>query len=453
MRRRRRNSRLHCRVCMVWEFFGRKGLAIDAILGPDPTHSEHCPGMLEVIQINSSELQLGMYVSGLDRPWLEVPFPMQGFRLESPEDILRVQKYCQYVFIDSTKSMVSGGKAPRKAPIRQRKTNQQIFRGRKLKAYQDSASWSDEFPRAKAAVETLTETVDSIFEQVSRGSALDVVKVKQSVDPMIDSISRNPDACIWLARIKQQDTYTYQHSVGAAIWAVALGRQLGLPKPDLRSLAVGGLLFDVGKLQVNPELLGADHTLTDAEFAELRSHVSFGVEMIRGSGLMNREVLDMVAHHHERHDGSGYPGGLQGDNIPVFARIAAIVDCYDAITSHRSYARGIPPSAAIKKLYEWRDLEFQSELVEEFIQAVGIYPAGTLVELSSGEVAVVVAEYRTRRLRPKVMVLLDANKQPTADVAIIDLLTEKFTADGRPLEISSSLEPKAYGIDMAAIRL
>ena len=139
MRRSRRNSRLHCRVCSVWEFFGRKGLAIDAILGLDPTHSERCPGMLEVIQINSSELQLGMYVSGLDRPWLEVPFPMQGFRLESPEDILRVQKYCQYVFIDSTKSVVSGGKAPRKAPIRQRKTNQQIFRGRKLKAYQDSA--------------------------------------------------------------------------------------------------------------------------------------------------------------------------------------------------------------------------------------------------------------------------------------------------------------------------
>jgi putative nucleotidyltransferase with HDIG domain len=409
--------------------------------------------MLEVIQINSSELQLGMYVSGLDRPWLEVPFPVQGFRIESPEDILRIQKYCKYVFVDSAKSSVPGGKITRKAPIRQRKTNQQIFRGRRLKPYADSASWGDEFPRAKAAVETLTQTVDFIFEQVSRGAALDVVKVKQSVDPMIDSISRNPDACIWLARMKQQDSYTYQHSVGASIWAVALGRQLGLPKSDLRSLAVGGLLFDVGKLQMKPELLGANRTLTEEEFAELRGHVARGVEMIRHSGLMNQDVLDMVAHHHERHDGSGYPGGLQGDSIPVFARIAAIVDCYDAITSHRSYARGIPPSAAIKKLYEWRDLEFQAELVEEFIQAVGIYPAGTLVELTSGEVAVVVAEYRTRRLRPKVMVLLDANKQPTADVAIIDLLSQKLTADGEPLEIRTSLEPEAYGIDMAAIKL
>jgi putative nucleotidyltransferase with HDIG domain len=270
---------------------------------------------------------------------------------------------------------------------------------------------------------------------------------------MIDSIARNPDACIWLARMKQQDSYTYQHSVGAAIWAVALGRQLGLPRPDLRSLAIGGLLFDVGKLGVPAELLRATRKLSDEEFAEVRNHVKRGVEMIQNSGLMNRDVLDMVAHHHERHDGSGYPQGLAGDSIPIYARIAAIVDCYDAITSHRSYARAIPPSVAIKMLYEWRDLEFQAELIEEFIQAVGIYPAGTLVELSSGEVAVVVAEYRTRRLRPRVMVLLDADKQPLADLKMIDMLNQTSTEDGQPLDIVNSLEPEAYGIDMTAIKL
>ena len=280
-----------------------------------------------------------------------------------------------------------------------------------------------------------------------------MVKVKKSVEPMIDSISRNPDACIWLARMKQEDQYTYQHSLGASIWAVALGRQLGLPKSDLRSLAIGGLLFDVGKLRVDKELLSSDKPLTDEEFQRVRDHVNLGVEMIQGSGLMNQDVIDMITYHHERHDGSGYPKKLRGDDIPVFARIAAIVDCYDAITSHRSYARAIPPSTAIKMLYEWKDIDFQAELVEEFIQAVGIYPAGTLVELSSGEVAVVVAEYRTRRLRPKVMVLLDADKQPLAAIRTIDLLTVKETATGEPLDIVSSLEPDAYGIDMAAIQL
>jgi hypothetical protein len=144
---------------------------------------------------------------------------------------------------------------------------------------------------------------------------------------------------------------------------------------------------------------------------------------------------------------------LSGDAIPIFARIAGIVDCYDAITSHRSYARATSPSAAIKMLYDVKDIDFQAELVEEFIQAVGIYPAGTLIELSSGEVAVVVAEYRTRRLRPRIMVVLDADKQPLTSVRMVDLLHETKDSQGRPLDIANSLEPGAYGIDMNSIHL
>jgi HD-GYP domain-containing protein (c-di-GMP phosphodiesterase class II) len=336
---------------------------------------------------------------------------------------------------------------------RPRKSTQQLFSNRTLKTYKDGSGWGEEYPRAQVAVQALSEGIDDIFGKLAEGGSLDMVRVKKSVEPMIESISRNPDACIWLARMKQEDQYTYQHSLGASIWAVALGRQLGLPKSDLRSLAIGGMLFDVGKLGVEPELLNTQQPLTDDEFQRVRDHVKMGVEMIEGSGLMNQDVIDMITYHHERHDGSGYPEGVRGDDIPVFARIAAIVDCYDAITSHRSYARAIPPSTAIKMLYEWKDIDFQGELVEEFIQAVGIYPAGTLVELSSGEVAVVVAEYRTRRLRPQVMVLLDANKQALAEIKTIDLLNQKETAGGEPLDITSSLEPDAYGIDMTAIQL
>ena len=394
-----------------------------------------------------------MYVSSLDRPWLETPFSLQGFCLETEADIARLQEYCQFVYVDSEKSTQNPTILRRKVRNRPRKSTQQLFGQRTLKKYQDGSTWGDEYPRAQQAIQSLSEGIEEIFAGVANGGTLDMVKVKKSVEPMIDSISRNPDACIWLARMKQEDKYTYQHSLGASIWAVALGRQLGLPKSDLRSLAIGGLLFDVGKLRVDKELLSSDKPLTDEEFQRVRDHVNLGVEMIQGSGLMNQDVIDMITYHHERHDGSGYPKKLRGDDIPVFARIAAIVDCYDAITSHRSYARAIPPSTAIKMLYEWKDIDFQAELVEEFIQAVGIYPAGTLVELSSGEVAVVVAEYRTRRLRPKVMVLLDADKQPLAAIRTIDLLTVKETAAGEPLDIVSSLEPDAYGIDMAAIQL
>ena len=409
--------------------------------------------MFDIVKVLTADLEIGMYVSSLDRPWLETPFLLQGFHLESQQEIGRLREYCDYVYIDTTQSKLAAATIRRKVRSGPRQSKEQMFPNRTLKAYEDNADWKDEYPKAQNAVTTLSESLSDIFANVERGQGLDMAGIKRAVEPMIDSISRNPDACIWLARMKQEDQYTYQHSLGVSIWAVALGRQLGLPKSDLRSLAIGGLLFDVGKLQLDKELLTSNRPLTKDEIETVKSHVRLGVESIENSGILNRDVLDMVSYHHERHDGSGYPEGLSGDRIPIFARIAAIVDCYDAITSHRSYARATSPSTAIKQLYEWKDIDFQAELVEEFIQAVGIYPAGTLVELSSGEVAVVMAEYRTRRLRPKVMILLDADKQQLAEVKMIDLLNEKVTDDGKPLNIISSLEPEAYGINMNAIQL
>lgn len=409
--------------------------------------------MLEVVKVFVQDLHVGMYVSNLDRPWLETPFLLQGFALESSEDIQRLTQYCSYVFVDTKKSSQMPTGKISSSSERPRKTAAQLFSDRKLVTYKDNDTWDAEFPRAKSAVRRLSQGIDATFERMREGGPLDLEGVRKSVEPMIESVVRNPDACIWLARLKQEDKYTYQHSLGASIWAVALGRQLGLPHNDLRSLAIGGLLFDVGKLGVEKELLNASRALSDEEFQQVRDHVRLGVEMIGNPESIAPEVVDMIKHHHERHDGSGYPSGLHGEEIPVFARIAAIVDCYDAITSHRSYARAIPPSQAIKMLYEWKDVDFQAELVEVFIQAIGIYPAGTLVELSTGEVAVVIAEYRSRRLRPKVMVLLDKDKQHLAEVKTIDLLEVSDRDDGSRIDIIGSLEPDAYGIDMAGISL
>ncbi len=185
----------------------------------------------------------------------------------------------------------------------------------------------------------------------------------------------------------------------------------------------------------------------------MAGHVGHGLEILKECGVLNQDVIDMVAHHHERYDGSGYPNGLTRDEIPPFARIAGIVDTYDALTTKRHYAKAVSPSDAIKLLYEAREEDFQAELVESFIQAIGIYPAGTLVELSSGEVGVVVAEYRTRRLRPKVMLLLDANKNKLATSKLIDL-QETTDGSGAPsLSIKKSLEPEAYGIDLSVVKL
>ena len=421
--------------------------------------------MLNTLRIQTKDIYIGMFVSGLDRPWLGTPFLTQGFHIKTRSDIDELRKFCDYVLIDSQKSLYLAAELSlnsyrrrpmkvkrRKVDERPRLPPERIFQTRSIKAYQDDTVWEEEHPHAQKALDSLLQDIEEIYAEVIEGGKIDVVKLKKSIDPIVASVTRNPDACLWVSRLKKHDEYTYQHSLGSAIWSVSLGRQLGLPKHDLRSLAMGCLLMDVGKLRVDQDLLRASRELSLEEAAHIASHVGYGLDIILQSGIVNQDVIDMVAHHHERFDGSGYPNGLARDKIPAFARIAAIVDTYDAITSTREYAEAISPPDAIKLLYNSRDIDFQAELVEAFIQAVGIYPAGTLVELSSGEVAVVVAEYRSRRLRPKVMVLLDADKNKLEKSVVVDLREESDNEEEAPLRIVKGLDPEAFGIDLSAIR-
>jgi HD-GYP domain-containing protein (c-di-GMP phosphodiesterase class II) len=416
--------------------------------------------MLRTLKVEVSELVPGMYVSALDRPWLETPFLIQGFVLENQEHIDRVRQYCEFVYIDKVRSITSVGRsrlhsaAPdqeRQVVERPRIPIERIFAGRNLKAYGEDTPWHEEHGRAELAVDSLLGDIEDILRHVSDGGTLDVVRIKKAVSPIVDSMGRNPDACMWLTRLKQHDQYTYQHALSSSIWAVALGRQIGLGRLDLRSLAMGGMLMDVGKLRVAPELLRAGHQLDEREEGELRLHVSNGLTLLTEKGMLNQDVLDMVAHHHERHDGSGYPNGLAGDRIPAVARIAGIVDTYDALTSDQPYSPAVSPSEAIRIIYNARDQEFQAELVEAFIQAVGVYPAGTLVELSSGEVGVVVAESRTRRMLPKVTVLLDADKKALPRSRLADLLQQSEQGPEHTIRIRRSLEPGAFGIDLRSV--
>jgi HD-GYP domain-containing protein (c-di-GMP phosphodiesterase class II) len=408
--------------------------------------------MLQSLKLKTTDLKVGMYVSGLDRPWLETPFTIQGFWLESADDVEEVRSFCEFVFIDTVKSRQQNDKLTLKARAgRASIPIPEIFPGRPIKPYPNTSAWQDESDQAWLVLDSLVDDVNQIFKHVSDGGTLNVIRLKKSVEPVVESMSRNPDACIWLGRLKQHDQYAYQHSLSAAIWAVALGRQLGLPRHDLRSLAIGGMLMDVGKLRVDPTLLQAPRPLSEEETVEVREHIAHGVSILKESGMMNQDVIDMVAHHHERHNGSGYPQGLSGDEIPPFARIAAIVDTYDAVTSTRSHAAAISPADAIRVLYRARDVDFQAELVEVFIQAMGIYPAGTIVELTSGEVGVVVSESRTRRLRPKVMVIFNAAKQRLVEPRMVDLLDEAGNDPAEPLGIARGLEPGALGINLAEL--
>jgi HD-GYP domain-containing protein (c-di-GMP phosphodiesterase class II) len=432
--------------------------------------------MLKTLKIPVSDLDIGMYVSGLDRPWLETPFFTQGFLVESVEDLAKLRKYCDFVYVDVrrssqntftrrrvpvaqdadpkpqiTKKSTSPQERQRALKERPRIPMRTIFHGRDIQPYRDEAGWEDEHPRAQQALNTLVGDIGHIFTQVHDGEKLDIIKLRKSCDPVVDSISRNPDACVWVSRLKQHDSYTYKHSLSAAIWAVSLGREIGLQRHDLRALAMGCMLMDIGKLRVDPALLQADRKLSADEAQKVADHVGHGLDILEECGILNQDVIDMVAHHHERHDGSGYPRGLTGNQIPPFARIAAVVDTYDAITSNREHAPAISPTDAIKVLYQARDEDFQAEIVESFIKAIGLYPAGTLVELTSGEVGVVVAEYRSRRLRPKIMLLLDARKRRLKHTRVIDL--QEIEASGSPeaVGLRRSLEPESFDIDLSTV--
>lgn len=330
------------------------------------------------------------------------------------------------------------------------KALEEMFPHRKLKVYEDETTVKEELQTAKKIYKDFSTSVVDLVSDVQDNSAFDVEKVKVAVDPLVDSIMRNPDACMWLARLKNKDNYTYKHSMGASIWAVALGRQIGLPKVDLKSLAVGTMLCDVGKLKLPDGLLNKAGKLNKVEFMMVKSHVELGLEVLKGSKGMNNHIMDIVAYHHERFNGSGYPKKLKGVKIPVLARVAAIADCYDAMTSERPYATAISPSLAVRKLYEWRNQDFQSELVEEFIQAVGLYPAGTLVELSNGAVGIVVAESRTSRLKPRILLLLDSDKNTLDEIEELDLMNHQIS-DAQPLFITTSLSPGSYGIDPESV--
>lgn len=431
---------------------------------------------LNAVPTAVTDLEIGMYVTALDRPWIETPFLVEGFYIGSEADIEELEKYCDVVYVDVYRSRASHGRRSSRVigtaavrppggvhpadhgngeavKFRPRSENvaAELFPHRKLKAYEDSSDFAQELPVARGVYADVVLGYRRMMESYRAGARIDVSGIREVVNPLVESMIRNPDACVWLARNRDESGYIMGHSVGSAVWAVALGRQMGLPRVDLQRLALGALLFDVGKLRLPEELLRKPSQLSPGEFQLVRSHVEFGLEMLRDTGVLNRTINDMVEFHHERHGGHGYPHGLRGEDIPIFGRIAGIVDCYDAITSPRPYAAAMAPSNAVKRLYAWRDVDFHAGLVEEFIQAIGVYPAGTLVELSSGEVGVTTAGYRTRRLRPQLLLVLDRDRKPLVDPRPLDLTVTTHDGDGKPLDIVGGLDPASCDVDLARL--
>lgn len=402
---------------------------------------------LKIVKLHTADLEPGMFVSNLDRPWIETPYKIQGFIIESQKDIDKLLQYSQTVFVDVEKSREREPETkPKTKPLTDRQ-KREIILGRKPIDYEDITDLKIEMEDASRSHEELAGTVHSIAEDVSRNNKIDLPAIRKAVNPMVESIVRNPSASSWLTRMKTRDDYTYNHSVSCAIWAIALGRHLGLPKRDLQYLGTGALLFDVGKIKLPEKLINNPNIYNPTEHKLIKKHVDYSVDIVSSIKGVNEKIIEMVATHHERHNGGGYPRGLKGNDIPLFGKIAGIVDCYDAITSERVYKSAISPHDAVRKLYDWRNIDFQSELIEQFIQMLGAYPVGTIVELSDSRVAIVMAHHRLHRLKPRIMLILDQDKKPYSKFEVLDMHKVEEDETGQPLKIKRSVEPGQYGIN------
>jgi len=321
------------------------------------------------------------------------------------------------------------------------------------KQYETTHPARDEVQAVRASHADLIGVLAEVENILREANELKLSLIEKSVDVVIESIERNPDAYIWLNRIRKFDSCIYRDALNASVWATTLGRELGLERDQLNVLATGTLVMDIGKTALPAELQGKTERLTDDEWALMKSHVEQGVRILSETPNIAAGVLDIVRSHHERLDGSGYPLALQGGQIPRLGQIAGIVDFYVSVTTPRPYAQAVSPSDAVYMLYQQQGRYFSGTLVKNFIQAISTYPTGSLVELSNGEVGVVISQNPGLRLRPNVVLLLDPGKQPYESYPLVSLVDYSDVATGRPVDISKTLADGTYDINMEELTL
>ncbi len=367
-------------------------------------------------KIGVDELRLGMYVDELCGAWIDHPFWRTRFRLKDARTLEAArQSGVTHCWIDTSKGLDVAPAVPmparRAAPPPARPPPAQPPR----------VALDDELARSAVLLAQSREAVAEMFGQARMGLAVDAQACAPLVESIVASVERHSGAMVSLARLKRHDDYTYMHSVAVCALMVALGRQLGIEGDELRAVGMAGLLHDLGKALMPADVLNKPGRLTDAEFSLMQSHPRRGHELLLQAGEASEVVLDVCLHHHEKTAGTGYPDRLAGGAISLHARMGAVCDVYDAITSNRPYKRGWDPAESIGRMAGWRHGHFDETVFQAFVKSLGIYPTGSLVRLKSGRLAVVVEQSADALTAPVVKVFFSTRAQMHIPPERVDL--------------------------------
>ncbi len=385
-------------------------------------------------------LKPGMFVCELDRPWEQSPFLFQGFPLLSDDDILAVKLLCEFVYIDEARTIEIG--APRR-------TLSLVPMAGKVETDSNHpvrVSLAEEAEHAGFVHAHGKAVVEKVFDDILTGHAIPVQDCRALIRQCVSSLVRNENALIWFSRLKSRDEYTALHCLSVAVLAAGFARHLGHSETEMEDIGLAGLLHDVGKIQLDQTILNKPERLTAEEYEHVKQHAALGYQLLSEQAVGDWPLI-AARSHHERLDGAGYPQGLAGTSIPYVAKLIAVVDCYDAITSNRVYDAARSTSKAFKVLMEEKGKHFDERLVEKFIEWIGVYPVGSLVELHTGEIGIVVAVNPKHRLKPELMLVRD-ELQFVCEPRYLDLATDPRDANGQLYRIRDSHPDRAFGIDV-----
>jgi HD-GYP domain-containing protein (c-di-GMP phosphodiesterase class II) len=390
---------------------------------------------IEKVRLRACDLRPGMYVCDLDRPWLETPFLLQGFEVKDDADIESVMQYCQHVYIDLMRTATVKTSAPERATSTFPRKTTGSFRFKDIEA-------------AKITHKQTSNLIKTFVDGIRSGQSPDIQLAKGAVSECLARIVRNPETMIFLTRLASKDAIASQHAFNACIYAIVIGRLLGLDANKLEELGTCAMLHDMGKVVIPDEILNKPGPLNEEEAAIARSHTVEGRNILVSARNIFNGVVDVAYGHHENLDGTGYPRGLRGHQINLNCKIAAIADKYDAITSLRPYrpeGDHLRAVAVLNKLA--KENRIDAELTSSFVSYLGIYPPGCIVELSTGEVGIVLESNTKQRLRPQILVVRDASKKPVQ--RLVDMSEKLADGKGHPYRITNLCRASDLGIDLS----